>query len=609
MMVEWLKKVMDLITTEKLSGVLEDTGTRGYKLGREAGFKDTEGEGEEPSTKEPDNDAINSIGVRTHALSEKTISEAKSNLTLEVDKLYQEMNAAMKAGMTEKESLFQIQDRLRGLFQESFPDWKLERLVRDQFIVATKEGRRSAWEDSGVLYRQWRMHSDSRTGEDSKRMNGQIVKISEPYVDPLTGEKYMVPQIRPNDRCYEIPLYELPEETVERGGLLYAKDTLPDFHQYPVDFDKGGVGSGIKGHTTAKKVTPKERKIIQAYQEGVKKLVADFQERKKSGKDLSSLRKEFKAKFEEHRTSSVKAFVEEHKNTRAAAKARKDKRSGKTVESQKPEEKPKEEAKSTSKEEEQKAKRKARREARKARKKEEPKKEEPKKEVVPGADRTITKEMKDKIMNDPEVQEFLKSTTGDIKKDLKKIKGFETLNKTLLDWQDCNYAKTDHLVSEVFGMSSASRRPETLDMESKEGLKASEEEKTAIKQYYALTQQFLEKKYPEGSVQVFRGVDGNTYDQFKGQGLKRGSKCDLGCFNANSWTLTEKVAKWYAGKKEKSVVVKADIPIERILMHPDILQKHNLHPGYNVNKEVVALGSEVSAKVHQMKDLTPYDQR
>lgn len=215
---DWIVKLMAAFGLEDISTQLRSIALQGYRHGRMNAQRDVE----EDIDVEPDIDAVLNIGVRTHALSETTIARAKGGLAFDAQKLQAEIDAAIKGGMSEKEALGQIEGRVKGLFEDNFKDWELERLVRDQYLVATKEGRRSGWQDGGVKYRVWRMHLDSKTGADSKRMDGQIVGIDEPYVDPKTGEKYMIPHIRPNDRCFEEILWELPE-TKTKDGLIYEK--------------------------------------------------------------------------------------------------------------------------------------------------------------------------------------------------------------------------------------------------------------------------------------------------------------------------------------------------------------------------------------------------
>ena len=212
-MLEIIQKLIEMLNAAQFSQILEHATLAAYGMGLVTGAVDVK------LTRElfPDIDAIAAIGIRTHALSEKAMAQAKGDLAFNANKLYQEMDAAVKAGMSEREALGQIETRVRTLFENSYQNWEIERLVRDQVLVATKEGRRDAWQEGGAKYRQWKAHFDNKTAADSKRMNGQIAKIDEPYVDPKTGDKYMIPHIRPNDRCYETALFELPEFTTKGG--------------------------------------------------------------------------------------------------------------------------------------------------------------------------------------------------------------------------------------------------------------------------------------------------------------------------------------------------------------------------------------------------------
>jgi len=222
-MLEIIQKLIEMLNAAQFSQILEHATLAAYGMGLVTGAVDVK------LTRElfPDIDAIAAIGIRTHALSEKAMAQAKGDLAFNANKLYQEMDAAVKAGMSEREALGQIETRVRTLFENSYQNWEIERLVRDQVLVATKEGRRDAWQEGGAKYRQWKAHFDNKTAADSKRMNGQIAKIDEPYVDPKTGDKYMIPHIRPNDRCifgYQTPVFTSkglkPIAEIEIGELV-----------------------------------------------------------------------------------------------------------------------------------------------------------------------------------------------------------------------------------------------------------------------------------------------------------------------------------------------------------------------------------------------------
>jgi len=217
--IEWLQKLIEELDEDKLGDFVAQKAFEGLKLG----FKTASEDLNLDSIMTPDKDAIMSIGIRARAISEGTIGRAKGVLAHKGGALEQEVRAMMEEGMSQNAAIGEIQGRMKELFDEGFKDWEIKRLVRDQFLVATKEGRRAGWQRKGVRWRMWKAHFDRYTGEDSKRMDGQITGINEPYTDPKAGEKYMIPHMRPNDRCYEAPLFELPKEIEYRGELMYGR--------------------------------------------------------------------------------------------------------------------------------------------------------------------------------------------------------------------------------------------------------------------------------------------------------------------------------------------------------------------------------------------------
>lgn len=237
-MYELINRLKEVFDSDALGDFLFDVILGGHKIGLSTAYDDLDMD-REP---EPDNNAIRNIGLRAHTLSDSTISQAKGALAYNGDKLLNEVQAKIDEGMSEREALGQVEDRVKKLFEESFPEWKLERLVRDQWLVSTKEGRRKGWSEGGVQYRKWQMHEDEKTADDSKLMHGQIQPINEPYVNPKNGDKYMVPHIRPNDRCYEVPLFELPENIKYKKGQMYDANDIVKM------VEKGGQGSGNWGH-------------------------------------------------------------------------------------------------------------------------------------------------------------------------------------------------------------------------------------------------------------------------------------------------------------------------------------------------------------------------
>lgn len=162
----------------------------------------------------PDQHAIDYLQERVFILSDKTTSKLEGDLRFE-----------LIAGLKNNESISAITKRLDGIFSDMMP-WQLERISRTEILNAQNAGRMSAYEKSGaVKYKMWQAAiNNARTAADSKRLHGQIQKLSDPFVDPKTGDTFMHPPNRPQCRCTLIPLRKLPDDVITTGGMMYAAD-------------------------------------------------------------------------------------------------------------------------------------------------------------------------------------------------------------------------------------------------------------------------------------------------------------------------------------------------------------------------------------------------
>jgi hypothetical protein len=93
-------------------------------------------------------------------------------------------------------------------------EWKLERIVRTELHNIYNRGKLDGMgdiqeEDLPDLQKTLFHPMDSRTGDDSKRLNrhNPIVNIDDPFIEDSTGKTlvYMAPPNRPNDRAILIP--------------------------------------------------------------------------------------------------------------------------------------------------------------------------------------------------------------------------------------------------------------------------------------------------------------------------------------------------------------------------------------------------------------------
>ena len=163
----------------------------------------------------PDPRALEYLQYRQFILSEKT-----------KEKLIGDLRYQLLEGMKSSEGIDQIKRRLDTVFKGS--EVNTERIARTETLNAMNAGRLEAYEASEVThYKMWRAAiNNKRTAEDSRRLHGQIQELSDPFVDPKTGEGVMHPPNRPNCRCTMIPLRKLPENVVYKSGQMYAADEM-----------------------------------------------------------------------------------------------------------------------------------------------------------------------------------------------------------------------------------------------------------------------------------------------------------------------------------------------------------------------------------------------
>jgi len=226
---------------ETLRSILRNIVTQGYWHGMKAGQKETLGKFIEPQ----DQFTIDALENRIMLLSQGT-----------KDRIIGNLKEHLIEGISLRESIPSLMERVRDDFA-GMKEWETERLVRTEVMTAVNTGRNDAWITSNVAnYKMWwnAAIGNKRTADDSKRMYGQIVKVDEPFIDPETGTHYMMPPMRPNDRCTARPLKVLPENIILITGQMYdgtkAQKEAKIFKSPIIDVLKGGVGSGIKGHRT-----------------------------------------------------------------------------------------------------------------------------------------------------------------------------------------------------------------------------------------------------------------------------------------------------------------------------------------------------------------------
>ena len=128
------------------------------------------------------------------------------------DEAIQRMRRAMATSMARGESVIQASGRIADAVSmgppptaTGAPPYWAERIARTEASNATNAREQA---DAETLQAEdpdadWRKvlsaTFDSRTGEDSKELDGQAVPVDEPFID-VDGTTYMHPPNRPNDR-------------------------------------------------------------------------------------------------------------------------------------------------------------------------------------------------------------------------------------------------------------------------------------------------------------------------------------------------------------------------------------------------------------------------
>ena len=146
----------------------------------------------------PNPRAIKDLENRAIILSQKTTDRLKGNLRF-----------SLLEGMNNNESVDKISRRIKDVFIGD--EVNTERIARNEVLISSKNGSYEAYEAAGVWGTEWATHHDARTCPICKRMDGQIRKLGNDFVDPETGEKFRTAHAHIQCRCTEKPLMEKPK--------------------------------------------------------------------------------------------------------------------------------------------------------------------------------------------------------------------------------------------------------------------------------------------------------------------------------------------------------------------------------------------------------------
>ena len=172
------------------------------------------------------------------------------------------------------------------------------------------------------------------------------------------------------------------------------------------------------------------------------------------------------------------------------------------------------------------------------------------------------------------------------KKEIKNIlmnDGFVNIGKD--KWYEGDMKIFDTLFTDTMGLDKSKSRDENAVFTPSDTTKAN------MKEMYLVNQDYLQKKYGN-TMTLYRGVNGNTYDEFKN--LKEGEKASVDTYNISSWSSDPDIAERFAKGSKKGVVIKVEVPTKYVLIHHDTF---DVPEDYKDEKEVVLGGNQFTGEI------------
>jgi len=154
---------------------------------------------------QPNQRALDALEERSILLCDKSQAKVVGDIKFQI-----------MEGMKNKEGVDKISHRVKEVFDGT--DFEVERIVRTEVINASNAGNYEGSVDMGAKWKSWAAHFDKRTGDDSKRLDGQVRRIDAQFVDPGGDKKScMYPPIRPMDRCTVMYYIDKPDVVIKNG--------------------------------------------------------------------------------------------------------------------------------------------------------------------------------------------------------------------------------------------------------------------------------------------------------------------------------------------------------------------------------------------------------
>ena len=185
-------------------------------------------------------------------------------------------------------------------------------------------------------------------------------------------------------------------------------------------------------------------------------------------------------------------------------------------------------------------------------------------------------EFKQKLSNMDDTT--LKSQIGIIEDEYPKVRdGFK-------NWYSNNsMGVLDGQLSILFGMSKESSRAGQIELDSKTA--------EGYMKVYSVTQEYLKRIEPDGTIIMHRGLGSMSYTKFKH--LEPGEDINIEQYNVSSWTNDYDMALEFASLSESGgVVIETFISTKRVFLHPDCSPV--ISDRYSEG-EIVLMGSNIKA--------------
>jgi len=115
----------------------------------------------------------------------------------------QELREDLLIGWQAGEGIVELKARIKEVWSDkNLTDARAEAIARTESNYAYNGARLQGAKDSSLaLVKRWNATFDSRTSEDSKKLDGQTRRLDEMFYDEVNNKHIMHPPNRPNDRC------------------------------------------------------------------------------------------------------------------------------------------------------------------------------------------------------------------------------------------------------------------------------------------------------------------------------------------------------------------------------------------------------------------------